>query len=195
MNIVASKLPRVDIPLHYRQLGTVDIGRLLPRVIALTEEDWLKGTRGRRNAFPGLEQTKTINLRFVENLDDPLTSYSLPDFEDWKALLCPICDQAIVSYGYKDPQLSKVMLTQLPAGTHIKPHTDARAGNLYTHKIHVPLVTHRDVLFYSRGVPFHIPLGEAWEVNNVDMHSVWNQSRIDRVHLIFEIYDAALIRA
>jgi hypothetical protein len=39
-------------------------------------------------------------------------------------------------------------------------------------------------------VGYHLPEGEAAEVNNMGVHAVKNDGDADRIHLIFEYYDA-----
>ena len=80
---------------------------------------------------------------------------------------------------------------RLAAGGTIAPHTDGAGSNLVTHKIHVPLITNPDALFLAGGVWTHLEAGQAYEVNNIGRHGVVNRGAQDRIHLIFEVYDAA----
>ena len=53
----------------------------------------------------------------------------------------------------------------------------------------MPLVTNDKVGFYIEPRTYHFPVGEAVEVNNLDVHAVKNEGDSDRIHLIFEYYD------
>ena len=44
--------------------------------------------------------------------------------------------------------------------------------------------------FWVDGKAYHLPEGEAVEVNNMAVHAVENRGTTDRTHLIFEYYDA-----
>ena len=69
-------------------------------------------------------------------------------------------------------------------------HRDANAAAKWPHKIHVPLLTNDKVTFYVDGIGYHLPEGEAVEVNNMGVHAVKNDGDTDRIHLIFEYFDA-----
>ena len=54
----------------------------------------------------------------------------------------------------------------------------------------MPLVTNPGVKFYIKPETYHFPVGEAVEVNNLTDHAVENTGDGERIHLIFEYYDA-----
>ena len=76
-----------------------------------------------------------------------------------------------------------------PGGV-IKPHIDANPAAKWPHKIHVPLQTNERVVFFCGGAERYFPVGEAVEVSNLGPHWVRNEGDTDRIHLIFEYYDA-----
>ncbi len=78
----------------------------------------------------------------------------------------------------------------MPPGGVIHPHIDANPAAAWPHKIHVPLFTNTEVICFFGGEQHHFPVGEAVEVNNLGPHWVRNQGPTDRIHLIFEYYDA-----
>ena len=53
----------------------------------------------------------------------------------------------------------------------------------------MPLQTNPHVVFEIDGIGYHLPEGEAVEVNNMAVHAVVNRGDSDRIHLIFEYYD------
>jgi aspartyl/asparaginyl beta-hydroxylase (cupin superfamily) len=98
--------------------------------------------------------------------------------------------QATAAYAYANGVFPRVMLARMAPGGEIKPHRDANAAAKWPHKIHVPLHTNERVTFYVDGVGYRLPEGEAAEVNNMGVHAVKNDGDTDRIHLIFEYYDA-----
>jgi aspartyl/asparaginyl beta-hydroxylase (cupin superfamily) len=84
----------------------------------------------------------------------------------------------------------RVMLARMPPGGVIHPHIDANPAAKWPHKIHVPLSTNPGVVSFFGGEEHNFPVGEAVEVNNLGPHWVRNDGDTDRVHLIFEYYDA-----
>jgi aspartyl/asparaginyl beta-hydroxylase (cupin superfamily) len=82
------------------------------------------------------------------------------------------------------------MLANMPAGAVIRPHIDNKPAAKWPHKIHVPLTTNPEVVCFFGGAEHYFPPGEAVEVNNLGPHWVRNCGATDRIHLIFEYYDA-----
>jgi hypothetical protein len=71
----------------------------------------------------------------------------------------------------------------------IHPHKDQNPAAKWPHKVHVPLFTNDGVTFYVEGSGYHLPEGQAVEVNNMGVHAVANRGDTQRIHLIFEYYD------
>jgi len=84
----------------------------------------------------------------------------------------------------------RVMVARMPAGGVIHPHIDANPAAKWPHKIHVPLTTNAGVVCFFGGEEHHFSEGAAVEVNNLGPHWVCNRGATDRIHLIFEYYDA-----
>ena len=98
--------------------------------------------------------------------------------------------EAVRDYGYARGVFPRVMLARMGAGGVIQPHIDANPAAKWPHKIHVPLLTNPQVGFRIGDVVHHFPVGEAVEVNNLGPHAVHNGGQTDRIHLIFEYFDA-----
>jgi hypothetical protein len=73
----------------------------------------------------------------------------------------------------------------LPGGT-IPEHTGTGYSLLNCHRIHIPNVSNKDNLFFVGGEQKIMQVGEFWEINNANLHSVNNQSNDDRIHLIID---------
>jgi quercetin dioxygenase-like cupin family protein len=50
----------------------------------------------------------------------------------------------------------------------------------------VPIVTNPRVRFMIDGKPFNLEVGEAYEINNQQLHSVMNKGATDRINFIFD---------
>lgn len=173
-----------------RQLGPVDIAALRAAVLAIPEAEWDRENADKPNRFEALDTTRHIVFRFVSNLKDWRSDYDRPNWTEWEALLRPVLAQAVARFGYSHGVYPRVMLARMPAGGVIKPHRDANPAAKWPHKIHVPLMTNEGVVFTIDGVHYHLPEGEAVEVDNMAVHAVENRGAEDRIHLIFEYYDA-----
>jgi hypothetical protein len=78
------------------------------------------------------------------------------------------------------------MLAKLVAGGVISRHRDEHPSFAIGHRVHVPLITNDQVDFTINDEVFHLSEGVAYEVSNLDYHSVVNRSTEDRVHFIFD---------
>jgi Aspartyl/Asparaginyl beta-hydroxylase len=173
-----------------RRLGPVDIAALKAAVLAIPEAVWDAENADKPNRFEALDRTRHIVFRFVDSVRDWRGSHDRPAWADWRGLLEPVMRQAVASYGYADGRFPRVMFARMAPGGEIKPHRDANAAAKWPHKIHVPLLTNDRVTFFVDGAGYHLPEGEAAEVNNMGVHAVKNDGETDRIHLIFEYYDA-----
>ncbi len=172
-----------------RRLGAVDIAALKAAVLAIPEAVWDAENADKPNRFEALDKTRHIVFRFVDSTRDWRGSHDRPAWAEWQALLAPVMQAAVAPYGYASGQFPRVMLARMAPGGEIKPHRDANAAAKWPHKIHVPLLTNDRVTFYVDGIGYHLPEGEAAEVNNMGVHAVKNAGDGDRIHLIFEYFD------
>lgn len=173
----------------FRELGPVDIAALRAAVAAIPDAVWEAEDAAKPNRFDALDKTKHIVFRFVAQWDDWRRSYDCGLWSEWRPLIEPVLASAIRAYGYGAPAFPRIMLARLPAGGRIHPHRDANPAAKWPHKIHVPLVTNVQTIFFVDGVGRHLVEGEAVEVNNMGVHAVANGGDADRIHLIFECYD------
>jgi len=172
-----------------RRLGAVDIGALRKAVLEIPEAVWNAENAAKPNRFEALDRTRHIVFRFVRNFDDWRQSDNHRLWAEWSALLEPVLAQATRDYGYARGGYPRIMLARMAPGGVIKPHRDANPAAKWPHKIHIPLLTNEKVTFFVDGVGYHLPEGEAAEVNNMGVHAVTNEGATDRIHLIFEYYD------
>lgn len=173
-----------------RRLGQVDIAALRAAVLAIPEAVWAAENAAKPNKFEVLDGTRHIVFRFVDSPRDWRWSHDRAAWPQWRALLEPVLAQAVRDYGYARGVYPRVMLARMPAGGVIHPHIDANPAAKWPHKIHVPLTTNAGVVSFFGGAEHHFPQGEGVEVDNLGPHWVRNDGDIDRIHLIFEYYDA-----
>ena len=173
-----------------RPLGPVDVAALTAAVLAIPEAVWDAENAAKPNRFEVLDETRHIVFRFIDSPRDWRGSHDRPAWGQWRALLEPVMAQAVRDYGYARGVFPRVMLARMPAGGVIHPHIDANPAAKWPHKIHVPLTTNPGVVSLFGGAEHRFPVGQAVEVNNLGPHWVRNGGQTDRIHLIFEYYDA-----
>ena len=172
-----------------RRLGRVDIDALRAAVLAVPESVWDEENASKPNRFEALDATRHIVFRFVDSTRDWRASHDRARWAEWKPLIDPVLAAATAPYGYADGVFPRVMLARMAPGGVIRPHRDANPAAKWPHKIHVPQLTNDQVTFFIERIGYHLPEGEAAEVNNMGVHAVKNDGATDRIHLIFEYYD------
>lgn len=172
-----------------RPLGKVDIAALRAAVLAIPEAAWDEENASKPNRFRALDATRHVVFRFVSDTRDWRRSFDRTLWEAWRPLVEPVIAAAIAPYGYARVGLPRILLARMAPGGRIQPHRDENPSAKWPHKVHVPLLTNPGVTFYVDRVGYHLPEGEAVEVNNMAEHAVWNAGDTDRIHLIFECYD------
>jgi len=178
---------------HIRELGAVSDELLAPldELLVNSRDTFLIENAHKPNKFGDFGKTTLhIIFKFPNDLNDHRKSYYLPIWDKYRAAIEPIMDSITPWYGYKNGENCRIMLAKLKAGKEISLHVDGQRASDVPHKIHVPLITHPDVKFWEEDESIHLPRGAAYEVNNKVMHGGINGSGIDRVHLIFDYFDA-----
>lgn len=159
----------------------IDITPLRQKVEQLSQQEW--DGSGREQKFRVHRHTASLILA-TDNFKHLPPTYS-PLFERFRDELQPVLDAINSFYGGKGTFL-RVLLVKLTHGEVIDPHFDEGISLLQSHRVHVPIITHDQVLFCVGGEKRHLAAGEIWEINNATVHYVENFSNHDRVHLIVD---------
>jgi hypothetical protein len=78
-------------------------------------------------------------------------------------------------------------LLRLGVGAEIKPHRDHELGYENNNfRLHIPIITNKDVQFVLDGTQLRMLPGECWYTNVNYVHSVINAGKSDRVHLVID---------
>jgi hypothetical protein len=182
-----------DFGAELRALVPVPEALLLPldEMLARNPDQWLTSDRKKPNRF-GAFRGSTLHIVFQYPLDlrsHEASAYN-PLWNEWEAVIRPVIDHVTPWYGYRDGRTTRIMLARLLAGREITAHVDGAPAAEVPNKIHVPLVTRPEVRFFIGEGKYRLDRGKAYEVNNRVRHSVRNDSDQDRIHLIFDYYDA-----
>lgn len=172
-----------------RILGEVDVSELKKKVLALPNKQWADQNEVKPNKFGVLDKTEHIVFRFINSFKDHRFYSDNAIWEDWKEVIEPILEATKLMYGYLNVDYPRIMLAKLPAGEFIKPHIDRSPAAQFPHKVHVPLLTNDETFFILNEDDIKMEVGTMYEVNNRILHSVTNNGKTDRVHLIFEIFE------
>ncbi len=161
-----------------------DIKKLQTELAAILTSDWTPhfntgGYTGNWNSIALYAQNgEASNISAMStNIDIPLTE-------------TPILKKATylksVIQTFKTKLLS-VRLLRLEVGAYIKPHRDYNGGyedNIF--RIHIPIITNPEVKFVLDNERLEMKEGQCWYTNVNYIHSVANDGRHDRVHLVID---------
>jgi len=111
-----------------------------------------------------------------------------PLFSDIQKIL-----DGLVAVCFPSCSVVRVQLAELPPGCKIPPHRDQNVLAIM-HRLHVPIVTHHDVIFMIDGDSYHLDAGILYELNNCVPHAVDNNSNVLRVHLLIDMLPHDLAR-
>jgi hypothetical protein len=174
-----------------RELGPVDISGLRDDVLAIPQVVWdWENSRKPNRDYKALDLTQHLIFRFITDNADPTAYEDYALWDAWRGRLEPVLAQATAPYGYANGVFPRIMLAKMAPGGVIRPHIDLNPAAGWPHKIHVPLLTNPDVKFFIEPDTHHLATGHAYEVNNRVRHAVANDGTTDRIHLIFEYFDA-----
>jgi hypothetical protein len=172
----------IDTPI--RELGPVDAGRLIERVLAIDESAWYADNR-RQDDYEVHAQTQSIILVFFTGWPEVRVEHA-GGWETFGDVAMPVMEQVVARHYPPGGLVLRVVLARLPPGCQIDPHLDSHASFSVAHRIHVPLVTNADVEFIVGDERVVTRPAHAFELNNKMVHSVANRGTTARVHLIFD---------
>lgn len=89
---------------------------------------------------------------------------------------------------YGHGTFSSIQIAKMSGGGVILPHIDDGLEFVFSHRIHIPLITNKNVIFTIDDEDFYFPPKNVYELNNLKVHSVKNNNPIEynRIHLILD---------
>lgn len=81
-------------------------------------------------------------------------------------------------------QITMWVFNLMNAKTKIDKHTDVRTDN--KKRIHIPIITHPDIILYNSGDEIHMEVGKVYMIDHYKEHSVVNPTDCERIHLVID---------
>lgn len=94
---------------------------------------------------------------------------------------------------YHNGKVGRCMLVKLAKNSNVDPHIDPGYYLTNCRRNHIPIVTSPEVLFNVNNTSINMLEGTCYEIDNTKVHSVNNNSSIDRIHLIVDIIPNKLL--
>jgi len=174
----------------FKFLGNYDIDNLLKLVNIYTTDDWNNWTL-KQDTYPRTHGEGKIipllkNRTYGQRSD--IRGQETEYFQKFSNEINSITEHIEKSYG-KKLSIIHTELALLPSGNKVNIHRDM-GGELTTPvknpRIHLPIITNDSVIFDIDGERKVMKAGELWEINNLELHSVYNNGKEDRIHLILD---------
>ena len=170
--------------------SVLNLGKITSKEMIILEEivsKIQKWDKNKPNNFRELREVDHVIYSFVNNKQNIFKGFSnFPQYEQERKRMLPILKRVTKNYHYSNGFFPRIMFGRLPAGKEVYPHVDAAPSAGAAHKIHIPIRTNPRTFFYVNKKPFHLERGNVYEVNNRTTHSVQNNGKTARIHLIFE---------
>jgi len=167
---------------HFKAIGNpVDVMALKAKLLELPKGAWSESDR--QTVFDIHYETQSIQL-----LGEDM-SHTAPEqgrfYPDFAPLLEPILSQLTGHFG-SHGTFVRILFAKLLPYSEIRPHVDKGYSLINCNRVHVPIVTNKQVTVFVGGESLHMKEGEMWEINNATVHAVKNDSNEDRIHLIMD---------
>jgi len=168
-----------------------ELGAIKTKLRVVDEYHWNIFTwRQSREGTPH-KHTRSIPIRHWNhsdgNFQDPKTIKTFPEFNEIYGDKVQAILEELRSKGYDFEEYAAI-ITNLEPGTKIRKHKDYGRIFHLGNRIHIPLVTHKDVIFHCGHMSINMKEDMAYEIGNTNnLHGVENNSEIDRHHLIIDL--------
>ncbi len=161
----------------------------LPIMVALTRQPHLWNADNCRRELDGSPHTQVddILLRFGDNKD--VANNKLEATNSPTMAKLPVFEQVLnIMRLVGGSRLGRVIITKLEPGKKILAHADSRGeySEYYT-RYHLVLQGYPGSMFNCGDETVHMLTGELWWFDARAEHSVTNNSKDDRVHLLIDV--------
>lgn len=173
---------------NYTFLGEIDPQEIKDFLKTLNEDEWIEDSI-RQNTFDAHKYTETIPILWdFKFLSEVRVGRKRKYYEHYSntTFSSSLKEKLKEFYGYG--KVIRILITKLKANKDITAHVDNNQGLELCHRVHIPIITNENVLFYIDGEEKNMKQGEMWEIDNQKMHWVKNQSDEDRIHFIVDYY-------
>lgn len=173
---------------NFKKIGTVNVSNIKNFLSKIDENIWVEYVDRQSYApNPLMKETETIPIIFdIESITDNNNAtiskyYSEFNIGDFIKSIKPLYEN---EFGIGD--FKRILLVRLKKGCKIKAHVDDGYSLILCNRTHIPIVTNENVLFNVDGETKNLREGEIWEIANQKIHSVNNNSDIDRIHMVID---------
>ena len=168
---------------NFKYIGKIKINNFKNKIKNFNDKLW-DDFDFRQKTFEVHKETKTIPLIFDTDFRLSNPTY-LNQYETFKDEFKIINSKLKKIYG--KGFIIRAILVLLKSNSKIDKHIDTGQSLSICHRVHIPIITNKEVLFEIDNEIKNLKEGEMWEINNSEkLHSVTNNSNTNRIHLIVD---------
>lgn len=170
---------------NFTFIKNYEIEDIKQTVMSVDESIWLSSTDPFRiTSDSPHRETQSLTLSYVPIDWTPEMRYNMIivnhiDLRIWEII------QDLESI--MDGKVGRSFLIKLPPHKQVYRHVDAGFYLKHVRRMHVPILSHPDVLFHVGDESINMKEGECYEIDNTKPHSVDNNSDVPRVHLLVDV--------
>jgi hypothetical protein len=179
---------------HFTQLGKVDV---LPLLLQIERHPELWNQHTGRTAQEGSAHTEVSDIwlrwRPAAALVKP-ESYNEPfaELEWYPAMTALPAARAIlmdIMQRVGGLALGGSLITRIPSGGQVKPHTDVAAwhAQYYRTKVYTVIKSNPNAVNWTAGESLVMEPGTVWTFDNLKEHAVYNEGADDRITMMCAI--------
>lgn len=116
---------------------------------------------------------------------------TFPAYEDksWREIIDPIIDWILIENNCTPGGIvNKLLLSRIIPGGYIEPHWDEEPTQMISKRMHVVVTSNDKSEFTVNSKTWYLKPAQAFELNNMYDHSVYNGGDKDRVHFMIDYY-------
>jgi hypothetical protein len=171
---------------NFNLIGNYDVSNMV-KIVESFSTEWQLNTSRQNLNDDTHRNTNTYFVRGMQSDWEPYQKLNTFPLATNVELLLEV-DKIIKDLEhYHDGKCGVAMIVKLFSDNNILPHSDESPYLSSVRRHHIPLKTNKDVKFIINDEEMHLGIGECWEINNNRIHSVINNSKEDRIHLMIDI--------
>ena len=175
----------MDIDVDLRPLGAIEADPLRERILQQEPAVWQEQAI-RQKIYDVHKDTESIVMLFCDESWPQGEIYRDTGWERLADVANPLMQHIIETCYEPGGVVLRAMAAKLKSKGRISPHKDSLRSFHMGHRIHVPITTNPGVRLTVAGKPHQFEVGQAYELNNQQKHSVMNMGAEDRITFIFD---------
>ncbi len=173
-------------------LGDYDVEPLNTQLMAEPDSAWTQSVARKTGNWPHRDAR---HLSLANDLDGRhFKATVFPKYAEYEALLIPLL-RTISTRLNRGRKVMRIQFAWLGAGSSIEPHRDTSITLVYSHRVHLPLLTNDHVTFECGDESVVMREGQIWTFDNTLRHAVYNRGETPRIHMIIDFTEPLPVSA